>query len=88
MGTATEQLARWRERRLAIHRWNAEHTYPMRIELDPDLPETLAEALDADGRLIAQFSPALEDAPPGTTSLRVSSAAFDHLLGALEAVSR
>jgi len=60
----------------------------MRLELDPDLPETLAEALDADGRLITQFSPALENAPPGTTALRVSSAAFDRLLGELEAVFR
>lgn len=60
----------------------------MRIEVDPDLPEGVAEALDADGRLIGRFAPALEDSPAGTTALRVSSAAFDGLLGELKAVSR
>jgi hypothetical protein len=60
----------------------------MRIEVDPDLPEDLAEALDAEGKLIARFAPALEDTPPGTTALRVSSAAFDRLIGELEAWSR
>lgn len=60
----------------------------MRMEVDPDLPEELAEALDAEGRVIARFAPALEDAPAGTTAHRVSSTAFHRLLGELEAVSR
>ena len=59
----------------------------MRIELDPDLPEDLADALDAEGTLLARFAPALEEAPSGTAAIRVSSAAFDRLLGELETVS-
>ena len=60
----------------------------MHIEVDPDLPEDLADALDANGKLLSRFAPALEEAPRGTATLRVSSAAFDRLLGELEAGSR
>jgi hypothetical protein len=56
----------------------------MRVEVDPALPEELAEALDAEGRLIARFAPALEETPAGTAALRVSAAAFDRLLEEIE----
>jgi hypothetical protein len=51
----------------------------MRVEVDPALPEDVAEALDAAGKFIARFAPALEETPAGTAALRVSAAAFDRL---------
>ncbi len=59
----------------------------MRIELDPDLPEDLADALNAEGRLLSRFAPALDEVPHDTAAIRVSSAAFDRLLRELETVS-
>ena len=56
----------------------------MRVEVDPALPEDVAEALDADGKLIVRFAPALEEPPAGTAALRVSAAACDRLTRELE----
>lgn len=56
----------------------------MRVEMDPALSEDVAEALDAEGKLIARFAPALEETPAGTAALRVSAAAFDRLTKELE----
>jgi hypothetical protein len=59
----------------------------MRIEVDPALPSELAEALDAKGNLITRFAPALEDVPVGAAGLRLSVAAFDMLLAALDGIN-
>jgi hypothetical protein len=60
----------------------------MRVEVDPAMPEELAQALDAEGKLIARFAPALEETPAGTAALRVSAAAFERLLDELESSPR
>jgi hypothetical protein len=55
----------------------------MRVEHDPTLPDDAAEALDAEGRLIARFAPTSDHAPTGTASLRVSTAAFERIVATL-----
>jgi hypothetical protein len=60
----------------------------MRVELDPNLPDETAEALDAEGRLIARFTPAHDRAPPGAAALRVSAVAFNRIVSALTDLER
>jgi hypothetical protein len=60
----------------------------MRVELDPNLPEETAEALDAKGRLIARITPAYDRAPLGTAALRVSAVAFNRIVSALAELKR
>ena len=59
----------------------------MRVELAPDLPEDTAEALDAEGRPLAQLRHP-DPAPAGTEAIRVSPTAFNRILAALSALEQ
>ena len=61
---------------------------PIRIGAAPDLEEDTAEALDADGRLIAQFTLACSRAPAGTAALRLPAEACERIWAALEEAHR
>jgi hypothetical protein len=60
----------------------------IRIEPVPELDEDIAEAMNADGRLIAQFTPACNRAPAGTAALRLPAEACERIWDELEALHR
>ena len=56
----------------------------IRIEMAPQLNEDTAEALNADGKLVARFAPLSNRAPAGTAALRVPAEPFESIWAELE----
>lgn len=56
----------------------------MRVEMAPGVDEDMAEALNAGGTLVAQFTPASNRAPAGTAALEVPCEPCEDIWAALE----
>ena len=56
----------------------------IRVEQDPTVPPGKAEALDADGKVLATITLPHEMAPSGTATIRLGGDVFSHLIEVLD----